>query len=96
MSTTTAHQGLPEGMQPFALLELIESLRPELDLKDQDIKIRTSRISVGSSDMRNALTSSPAESVPIGYLFQTWRSSLVSVHAKSIGSKHDFREAELF
>lgn len=37
MSATTTHQGLPEGMQPFALLELIESLKSELGLIDQDI-----------------------------------------------------------
>lgn len=37
MSATTTHQGLPEGMQPFALLELIESLKPELGLIEQDI-----------------------------------------------------------
>lgn len=37
MSATTTHQGLPEGLQPFALLELIESLKAELGLKDQDI-----------------------------------------------------------
>ncbi len=34
MSATTTHQGLPEGMQPFALLEIIESLKPELGLID--------------------------------------------------------------
>lgn len=37
MSATTTHQGLPEGMQPFALLEIIESLKSELGLIDQDI-----------------------------------------------------------
>lgn len=37
MSATTTHHGLPDGMQPFALLELIESLKSELGLLDQDI-----------------------------------------------------------
>lgn len=37
MSATATHQGLPEGMHPFALLELIESLTIELGLIEQDI-----------------------------------------------------------
>ena len=37
MSATTTHHGLPDGMQPFVLLELIESLKSELGLIDQDI-----------------------------------------------------------
>lgn len=37
MSATTTHRGLPDGMQPFALLELIENLKSELGLIDQDI-----------------------------------------------------------
>lgn len=37
MSATTTHLGLPGGMQPFALLDLIESLKFELGLIDQGI-----------------------------------------------------------
>ena len=37
MSATMTHPGLPDGMTPFALLELIEKLRTDLGLLDQDI-----------------------------------------------------------
>lgn len=37
MSATMTHPGLPDGMTPFALLELIEKLSPDLGLLDQDI-----------------------------------------------------------
>lgn len=37
MSATTTHHGMPDGMTPFALLDLVEKLKSELGLLDQDI-----------------------------------------------------------
>lgn len=37
MSATHTHQGLPEGMKPFDLPDMLEKLRTRLGLRDEDI-----------------------------------------------------------
>lgn len=37
MSATYTHQGLPEGVKPFDLPDMLEKLRMRLGLRDEDI-----------------------------------------------------------